>query len=120
MFMTAQLEREQALRAHDGQHGQGQCIDAVGLGVAGQKATKVVGLCRTDAVDEVAAADEMDGDGPPRRTGWLHNHLQSSLLRSAFQSRLLQLQQAIQARAGAAPSAWGTRAPGRAPALASH
>jgi len=70
MFMTAQLEREQALRADDGQHGQGQCVDAGGLGVAGQKATKVVGLCRADAVDEVAAADEVDGDGPPCRDRW--------------------------------------------------
>src|SRR5215472_11820617 len=64
-------------------------------------------LAEADAVDEVAAADEIDGDGPPGRAGWLHNHLQSSLLRSAFQSRLLQLQQAIQAGPAAATTDLG-------------
>ena len=50
--MAAQLERDQALGPHDGQHGQSQGIDAVGLGVAGQEPTKVMGFGRADAVTQ--------------------------------------------------------------------
>src|SRR5262249_15791987 len=95
---AAQLKREQALGLEDWHFGQGQGIDAVGLGVAGEGKAKGVGLGRTDAVEEGGAAGGGNGDGAPCGGGVGPRHPPHGARPSARrEGRLLQLEEADQA-----------------------
>jgi hypothetical protein len=104
-----QLKGDQRLVVNEGHLGQRQGIDGVGLGVADQELAQVRRLGGRHPIDQVTAADEVDGDGQPGRSGRFHRHRELRVGFSTSEGCLLECAQRLESRSG---SAFADHSPG--------